>query len=69
MNLQSLNGDNFKKTYLGVGKRRRETRWQSSSRVRARKLSQGAPEPEGSSPACEWEEGAGEVRETVGGRA
>lgn len=36
---------------------------------RARKLSQGAPEPEGNSPACEREEAAGKMRGTVGARA
>lgn len=37
--------------------------------VGARELSQGTYKPEGSSPACEWEEGTGKVRETVGARA
>lgn len=37
--------------------------------VRARRLSQDAPEPEGNSPAYEQEEGVGKMRETVGARA
>lgn len=59
----TLNGDNFKKTYLGVGKRRGgKLGGKLGERVfamqpwgRVRKPRQGTPEPEGSTPAFEQE--------------